>query len=487
MTDRELEDRLRRWYAADVGEVDGAPADLRGRVVGIPRSAPVSRRTLRGRRGLTLLAAAALLVGGGVAAFGSGLGRLPTVFPPTPSDEASVESPVPTSTPTSTPSTSPEPPASTSTPAPTPEPSPGFSGTGASALGEDVALDETATLLSDGRVLVTEGCGTGAELYDPATGTFVPTGSLTVARYGATATLLRDGRVLIAGGYDCDSADAIWPSAELYDPSTGRFSPTGPMRVGREFHTATLLPDGRVLVAGGLTGPNPTTGSIVLASVRTAATSSSVLATAEIYDPGTGTFSPTDAMSAARMDHTATLLADGRVLVTGGGGEALASSRTADVYDPSTDTFGKTGSMRTGRYLHTATLLTDGRVLVLGGRSPQDSVFDEAEIWDPSTGKFRAAGVMTEGRQQHTATRLPDGRVLITGGYWSDGHDGRALSSTELFDPATGVFSPNGSMGTPRDGHTATLLHDGRVLIAGGSDLGENGAEPVAEAVLYQP
>jgi hypothetical protein len=124
---------------------------------------------------------------------------------------------------------------------------------------------------------------------------------------------------------------------------------------------------------------------------------------------------------------------------------------------------------------------------VVGGRSPQDSVYSSAEAYDPRSGKFTSAGSMREGRQQHTTTLLPDGRVLIAGGYWSNGQKWRVLSSAEMYDPATGNFSPIGSMGTPRNGHSATLLNDGRVLIAGGSDIGNSGGVAVDSAVLYQP
>ena len=143
--------------------------------------------------------------------------------------------------------------------------------------------------------------------------------------------------------------------------------------------------------------------------------------------------------------------------------------------------------MKVGRWLQTATLLRDGRVLVTGGRSPKDSVYTSAEMYDPTTGKFSSAGSMTDGRQQHTATLLRDGRVFIAGGYWSDGQKWAVQSSTEIYDPATGNFSPTGSMGAPRDGHTATLLDDGRVLIAGGEDIGNAGGVAVPSAVLYQP
>jgi len=143
--------------------------------------------------------------------------------------------------------------------------------------------------------------------------------------------------------------------------------------------------------------------------------------------------------------------------------------------------------MKIGRWLHTATLLRDGRVLILGGRSPKDSVYASAELYDPRSGTFSSAGSMAGGRQQHTATLLPDGRVLIAGGYWSDGQKGLSLSSTEIYDPATGSYSPLGSMGATRNGHAATLLDDGRVLFVGGEDLGTGGGAGVPSAVLYQP
>ena len=117
-----------------------------------------------------------------------------------------------------------------------------------------------------------------------------------------------------------------------------------------------MLTDGRVLITGGISGDSPKTAAVTLASYRTAETSSGVLATAEVYDPTTGTFSKTGSMSHIRDEHTATLLQDGRVLVVGGGGEGYASVTSADVYDPSTGTFGRTGSLKVGRWLHTATL-----------------------------------------------------------------------------------------------------------------------------------
>ena len=377
-------------------------------------------------------------------------------------------------------------------PAPTPSATIPDLGAGFTVTGAQTTTDraaDTATPLDDGRVLVTETCSTAAEIYDPATNAFTRTGSLGARRASKTATLLRDGRVLFTGGYECAPAgqDGIWASAEIYDPTTGSFSPTGSMHAPREFHTATLLNDGRVLIAGGLSGAPPTTSSAILASFETAESSASVLATAEVFDPATGTFTTTGSMSTFRDHHTATLLTDGRVLVAGGGGEAYASSTSADIYDPATGRFTKTGSMHTGRWLHTATLLNDGQVLILGGRSPKDSVYRSAELYDPRTGTFRTAGNMREGRQQHSATLLEDGRVLIAGGYWSDGRNWRVLSSAEMYDPAAGSFTAIGSIGTPRQEHIANRLPDGRVLIVGGIDIGHDGGVPIATGVLYQP
>jgi hypothetical protein len=372
------------------------------------------------------------------------------------------------------------------TPSPTPIPSlaPGFAWTGTMTTDSG-----TATPLADGRVLLAGSCSTAAELYDPSTGAFTPTGSMTVARAYSGATRLQDGRVLFTGGSGCGDTDTgIRASAELYDPAAGTFKPTGSMHTPRESHTSTLLADGRVLITGGITGPAASgSAGVTLAAFRLAETSANVLKTAEIYDPATGTFSKTGSMSSIRDQHTATLLKDGRVLVVGGGGEGYSSVSSADLFDPTTRTFSRTGSMKVGRWLQTATLLKDGRVLVTGGRSPNDSVYASAELYDPATGRFSSTDAMDDGRQQHTATLLRDGRVLIAGGYWSNGQSWRVLSSTEIYDPATGKFTSSGSMGAPRDSHTATLLDDGRVLIAGGQDIGNSGGLPVSAAVLYQP
>lgn len=250
--------------------------------------------------------------------------------------------------------------------------------------------------------------------------------------------------------------------AEVYDPKTGAFSSTQDMIAQRCYQTATPLQDGRVLIAGGTT---VTTGG-----------GTGELASAELYDPATGTWSATGSMTAAReWGQTATLLLDGRVLIAGGSADAGIMA-SAEIYDPKTGQFSSTGSMKINRFRHTATLLADGRVLIAGGYSGEGRTATsvaESELYDPSTGTFTTTGSMTTARDEHTATLLANGRVLIAGGYsgsYGNGSDpSKALASAELYDPTTGRFSATGSMTQPRWwGHTATRLLDGRVLVAGG-------------------
>ena len=210
-------------------------------------------------------------------------------------------------------------------------------------------------LLLDGRVLVIGGRGgpgvsTSAEVWDPATASFSPAGSFAEERAAHTATLLLDGRVLVVGGWDLND---VFASAEVWDPATASFAPAGSFAEARRDHTATLLPDGRVLVVGGWGADD-------------------VLASAEVWDPATATFAPTGSPPRGRFGHAATLLPDGRVLVVGGSGvdDILASTgASAEVWDPATGTFGPAGSLAEGRFGFTATALPDGRVLVIGEAS----------------------------------------------------------------------------------------------------------------------
>ncbi len=265
-------------------------------------------------------------------------------------------------------------------------------------------------------------------------------GSLETPRYSHTATLLSNGTVLIAGGSDGVEDLA---TAELFDPSTGNFTPTGSMESPRISHTAMMLGDGKVLIAGGTNG-------------------AATLSTAELFDPSTGIFTPTGSMTAARQDYTATLLNNGTVLITGGydGTEDVA---TAELFDPSTGIFTATGSMTTAREAQSATLLNNGKVLIAGG-SDMTVALATAEIFDPSTGIFTLTGSMTTVREAQSATLLNNGTVLIVGGVGADGD----LVTAELFDPSTDIFTSTGSLLAVQRFHTATLLNDGTVLLTGG-------------------
>jgi hypothetical protein len=243
------------------------------------------------------------------------------------------------------------------------------------------------------------------------------------------------------------------------------------MTTDRAEHTSTLLENGMVLVAGGL---------------ENALSNATALSSADLFDPSAGTFKPTGVMTTSRANHTATLLGNGTVLITGGtdsNGNTLAS---AELYDPAAGTFTLAASMAAPRFWHTATLLGNGKVLIAGGigGSGGNATLASAELYDPVAGTFTSTGSMTTGRYVQTSTLLNNGKVLITGGYNPTGGSG-ALQSAELYDPVSGTFSSAGSMTTVRYGHTATLLNNGAVLIAGGWNNIYN--TPLASAEIYDP
>ncbi|WP_095984970.1 kelch repeat-containing protein [Cystobacter fuscus] len=326
-------------------------------------------------------------------------------------------------------------------------------------------LSHTATLLEDGRVLVTGGFNVSSELYGPSTRTFSVTGSNLGSHRGHTATRLRDGRVLIAGG----TSSTTRPSAELYVPASGTWQATGRLITSRFNHAAVLLPSGKVLVAGGFdkeSGGSP-------------------LRSAELYDPATGVWSSTSALAYPRGFHTMTLLPDGKVLVTGGSLQSdheLESATLvpeAELYDPVTETWTSAGRTRTGHAWHTATRLPDGKVLVVGGVSLTVPLGDAAELYDPATGTWKTTGSMKSPRRWHTATLLPNGEVMVAGGY----HQYTGIQyAAERYNPATDTWSATVAMHVDRYQHTATLLPDGTVLAVGGASNHDQ-----ASAEYYRP
>jgi hypothetical protein len=321
------------------------------------------------------------------------------------------------------------------------------------------------TVLADGRVLVTggadykgsRGIDSSAELWDPATGRWAGTAGLGTPRIAHTATLLSDGRVLVAGGLNAgllgafiqspDATVAI-ASAEVWDPATGRFSDAGAMLAGRSNHVAIALADGRVLFVGGS---------------QTGRTGARFLDSAEVWDPRTASFSAAGRLPRPVVEATMTLLADGRVL--------LIDGEEASLWDPATSQWSAAGRLLSPRAGHTATLLADGRVLAVGGSACDGCAIEAtAELWDPATRKWSAGARMAWGRQRHTAARLPDGRVLVVGGHGGGGavSNERFVATAELWDPASGRWTPAGRLQTGRSEHTMALLPDGGVLIAGG-------------------
>jgi Galactose oxidase, central domain len=331
-----------------------------------------------------------------------------------------------------------------------------------------------AIRLRDGRVLICGGTATGeiggvlssAELYDPVARTLTPTGSMTVPRTGQTITMLQDGRVLLTGGDQNTGFRSQLASAEIYDPGSGAFTATGSMSTPREGHTATKLRDGRVLVVGGSPNGVRTTGS------------------AEIYDPASGTFSRTGHLNQPRVAHVAALLGSGKVLIAGGGRGGMPggyiSYDTAEMYDPATSSFTPVRAhMKSDRVGAAAVKLNDGRVLIAGGKSGRVVMsrvrnlgsltpLNTAEIFDPESGTFIRTGDMSAPHYLATATLLNDGNVLVVGGWRIQGPIVVGMRDADLYLPETNLFSRVGPTSVARLTNTATLLNDGEVLVAGG-------------------
>jgi hypothetical protein len=334
-----------------------------------------------------------------------------------------------------------------------------------------------ATLLPDGRVLITGGISTAddrkalasTEIYDRATGRFAAGAAMSTRRATHTATLLKTGRVLIAGGSEGESSHGELATAELYDPVSNIFTPTGSMNVARGGHEATLLGDGRVLITGGvgISGDDP------------------ALESAELYDPATGVFTPVGNMSRPRVDHTATLLPDGKVLIAGGfslSDLAARPSLSAELYDPLRRAFVGTGAMKTSRFKHSAVLLPNGKVLICGGADMRGNLtLSSAELYDPQAGDFSGAGETNLPRYKvkNSAVLLKNGKVLIAGGGWG----------IEVYDPETGIFSFRvDGIRIERFYLTATLLQTGEVVIVGGyGNIARRIVQANANAWIYLP
>ncbi len=377
-----------------------------------------------------------------------------------------------------------------------------------------------AAIPAAGDVLIAGGAGASnrslasAEFFDPSSGRFVVTGTASLSRAGASAAPLSATQVLLDGGFSGGASirnfslvleGNVLSGAEIFDETTGRFSPAAKMASPRLGSTATALKDGRILVAGGQDNQG------------------NVLDSAELYDPAARKFvAVANTMSDRRMFHTATLLLSGRVLVVGGATNMSGdTTSSADIYDPTTNSFTPTiFPMDHQRAAHTATLFTSGplagKVLIAGGVGGSSFFFKDssAEIYDPAAQVFTLlSSFMNEPRALHTATLLDDGSVLLAGGFNGSvavsggvlsGASGLISNSAETFDPNTGEFACvggfntdtlrcNQSMSVARAAHSATLLAAGpkphRVLVAGGIgavDPAAHGVE-LSSAELYNP
>jgi len=372
-----------------------------------------------------------------------------------------------------------------------------------------------AALLPDGQVLVAGGSenGIGAhhlastERYNPATNTWTATvGSLATPRQGSAATLLPSGQVLVSGGQDDTSA---FDSTELFDPATGAWSAAG-TSVSSSVTKVSLLPSGKVLAVPDVgTQPRlydpaantwsnaasisaarlmPTltllpSGKLLVAGGRGVAAN---FTSAEVYDEATDTWTATGAIPSDHGSAAAVLLRSGQALVMGGTTSGSTATNAVDLYNPATNTWAPQAPMLTQRFYFGATLLHDGRVLVAGGYSSSDYT-TAVELYDPVANTWTATGPLATARGEHTVTLLPSGKVLVAGGWTRIAGTPTSVPNAELYDPATGTWSPAGTLpaGTGGANPTATLLPSGQVLLTGGYHY--SGSTYHGAAVLYDP
>jgi hypothetical protein len=335
----------------------------------------------------------------------------------------------------------------------------------------------TATTLTDGRVLGTggvigpRGAALSAELFDPQTGAWTPTGALNVPRALQTATRLRDGSVLIVGGGTGTALNSGLASAEVYDPSSGRFTPTaGAPAAAHSAGVAEPLPDGRVLIAGGF-------GADGVATKLT-----------DIYDPATDAFTAGPPLGTARAQAVATVVAGGRVLVAGGSDAGRHALASAEVYDAAADAWTPVANtLSDPRTAAVAAPLPGGGALVAGGVADANVPLASADVYDPAANRFTPAPPMHAGRQLPIAAPLPGGRVLVAGGATGvdTGNGTPVLSSAEVDDVAADAWTSAATLSAPRAGAAAAVLSGGDVLVAGGVSNGTLGT--VGSAERYVP
>ncbi len=331
-------------------------------------------------------------------------------------------------------------------------------------------------LIAGGYDYIIQECVGTVDIYDETTNRFRPSkGRLTYPRDFACAVPLTNGTILIAGGFN-DVLGSMRVT-EIYDPIKDAFTTAGSMDTPRELFQATRLADGRVLATGGL----------CLGLHRT-------VASCEIYIPSTGVWSATPPMATDRFGHAACALADGRVLVVGGTSLALGRKHghsetlaSAEIYDPPTGSWTVTGALNAARDRPTATLLSSGKVLVAGGQGANGASVTFAEIYDPATGMFaKLDAPPLSPRMAHAATALPDGSVFVTGGWDADAKETTATGL--VFDALTATFAPLPQLPFTTHDQAQVAFPDGSVLVAGGKSVTKAGASSSVDVgVLYKP
>ena len=353
----------------------------------------------------------------------------------------------------------------------------GFRGTGSMSLARSA---HTATLLADGRVLVVGGESVttrdpidSVELFDPATETWATGASLPEPRSNHVAVRLADGRVLVVGGgrsapIGVPKGEGVLASVVIYDPAADAWETTGDMLEGRSHFGAALLPSGKVLVCGGGAGTHENGSECNGYGITNCGPIGDTLAGAEVFDPATGTFEATAPLAEGRYLFTTTRLADGRVLVVGGANDAKESFRSSEVYDEEAGTWvAGPDLVSADRLFHSAARLPSGRVLVGGGKKSNVTFLSSVDVVDVAAGAAEPTAPLGEALTVGRFVPLTSGHVLSVGGYRCP-NPCAPVALAEIYEESTGTWAAIGDLKLPRAAHTATLLADGRVLVAGG-------------------